>query len=429
MSNWPTEVGAIKNGVTSFSEDGLGVLINNLTLRTEWLKEAIDAGATGVGTKTGFALYDTGFSPSCSVGMVVAWDKSSGVYVPARALGTGMFRPDGTEIPADESYALGVLIGLDPETTGGTILCYGCTDDPNIVEKLLGDSPIPGDYYLSPDEAGKVYCARYSENQMSAYCLTCLYSANDKYPTVFVRPYPPAYNGSPELRSIVVDKDSPLLEVESDSGVAKIKLNATEIQRSEGTGKALSGVADNGFIYNPVVNNVTAGAGIVVNQTSPGYVVVSTAGALGSVLDLNLCALDGVYLSTSNTNAVIYTFPAGVDSALSGVIRVPYIGGTKVTGRINILLEGSGNLSDLNVLEVTVQETQGDINPLGTPIVYDIQNIATTDTSMTYKIAVDLNQLLSSNALVYVKLDSVNPVNPTKVLSVSLELTGVSDER
>lgn len=431
MSNWPTAVGSIVDGVTTFSEDGLGVIINNLKDRTDWLREKVSASSDTI-TSRGFVFHDTGFSYDCKVGMMVAWDSGTGMYVPALAEGTKTYRSDGTEIPADTAKTLGVILSLDPETTGGTVLCYGCVSDPDVVAALLGDSPVTGDYYLSTTTPGSVYRSNYADTPMSAYCLTYLYSANDNSPTVFVRPYPPAYNGTSEVRSVTVGEDSVLLQATTDKGAVKLKISPELIESDDSKGKAITGVTRNGFSLEPVVNKVVSGPGTVITETGPGTFVISSNSVMHSVLDLNLCALDGVYLGTSDSNGTVYTFPAGVTSALTGTIRLPYLGDSHIAGELEILVEGSTSVTSLSTASVTVQSTElveGDTINKAVPLDYAVENVSAIDPSKLYKIVIRISdtQYFTSNSLMYVKLSAVTPATATKVVSIALKLTEVID--
>lgn len=428
---WPDTVGTIVDGETSFSADSLGVICNNLTLRTDWLKEFVDglnssSDKSLTVTSRGFVMYDTGFSAGCAVGDLVAFDSSSGLYIPAQALGSNTFRDDGTEIPAHSATVVGLLLSLD-ESTGGTVLCYGVLEDPVLNTRLASSGP--GDYYLSDTQPGQAVKGSYAPSQMHALCYTCLYSNNTGTPLVFVRPQPPAYNGSPELREIRLKQNTPMLTVDTDKGIATLGVDTNVQERETTSGRAIAGVSNTGLYSEPVVNSVLGGVGITVDAAD-GVAVISTSNALNSIIDLNLCALNGVYIGTSANNSVLYTFPSGVSASLTGSIRVPYIGDVSARGSIKILLEGNKSSSALSGLQVTVQPvstTGGSEMPKAVPVDYTITNISTISAESLYAITVELNQDLPSNALVYVKLSSVNPAVTTKVVSVSLELTGVID--
>lgn len=428
MSNWPSSVGKIIDGVTTFSSDSAGAIIETLTQRTEWLKEAVDEYDESYEGSKGYTLYDTGFSPECTKGMLVAWDTGLGVYIPALAKGTGTYREDGTEIPADSANVVGVVIEINPNTTGGTILCCGHVNDPDIVAKLVGESGGTGNYYLSMDTPGTAYRAAASENPMSAYCFTYLYSTNDKKPAVFIRPYPPAYNGTSEIRSVEVTDGGDLLTAETVNGAVKLKLATQLVEGDEGQGRAIVGVSKDGLVTNSVINEIIPGAGIVVTQQRAGAVSVSSDSELNTERDLNLCALDGVYIGTSNSNGIVYTFPANTPSSMTGVVRAPYLGETKVRCAVNILMEGSGASSGLSDLSVTIQSTASRTNTKAVPVSYPLEGTATTDTSKVYKTSVSIDAPVTSNDLLYIKLSASSPATATRVLAVSVIFSYILEE-
>lgn len=429
---WPDAVGSIKDGETSFSEDSMGVIINNLAARTDWLKEFADGLNTSADksltiTSRGFTMYDTGFSAQCKAGDLVAFDQDSGLYIPALAVGTGRYRDDGTEIPADSAMVAGLLLSLD-ESTGGTILCYGVLNDPVLNAKLTVGGP--GNYYLSDTHAGVAVKGNYAPSQMNSLCYTCLYSSHTGNPLVFVRPYAPAYNGSPEVRSVKVSSDTPMLTAETVKGVVTLGMSTDVSESSKTSGKALSGISGAGFFSEPVINDILGGTGISVHKKD-GVATVSDVSSLNSTLDINLCSLNGVYIGTSTNNGIVYTFPAGVASSITGSIRAPYIGDISVNGQIQILLEGNRSSSALSGLQVTVQPMPSDNTaeiPKAVPIDYTVDNIPTVSSESLYLISVRLNQQIPSNALVFVKLSAVNPAVTTKVVSLSLKLSEVVDE-
>ena len=433
--NWPDFVGQIVDGETRFSASSLGVIIDALTARTDYLKAMMPS----TGTSGGFTFYDTGFSPDCKVGMIVAQDPATGVYIPALGQGTGTYRDDGTEIPAASSKVIGIIISTDSEGSGATVLCYGCTKDPKVISSIVEEasnksatsvSLATGDYYLSDEVPGAVYSGTHAKHNMSPYCFTCLYSGDS--PTIFVRPQPTAYNGTPEIRKVFVGPDSTILSAVTNKGEVELSLSDTEIATDESTGKAVSSFTGSGVTTSPVVNKISGGVGTSVTQLSPGCFSVSSDLGLHSTLDLNLCALDGVYLGTSAANAVIYTFPKGVDASLTGAIRVPYIDDSlKVSADVSVCVLGNGSVTDMEAMYVTVQHVGTDDGaPIAVPVEYAIQDIATTDTSKVYEINVKLSesQKLMSNDLVYIKLKSSKPSVTTKVLSVSLNLNEVGNE-
>ena len=431
-TRWPESVGSIVDGETSFSADSMGVIINNLAMRTDWLKEFLDGINTSSNkslslTSRGFTMYDTGFSAQCKEGDLVAFDKSSGIYIPAQAIGSNTYRDDGTEIPADSATVVGLLLSLD-DSTGGTVLCYGILNDPVLNTKLASEGP--GDYYLSDVSPGKAVKGNYAPSQMHALCYTYLYSNNTGLPLIFVRPQPPAYNGTPEIRAVQAKKDTPMLTVETTKGVVTVGINTEIVEKFTTSGKAVAGISEIGLYSEPVINDILGGAGITVNKND-GVAIVSSSSALSSVIDLNLCSLNGVYIGTSTNNSVVYTFPAGVSASLTGSIRAPYVGDVVARGSIKILLEGNKSSSALSGLQVTVQPAVSSDSaeiPKAVPVDYTISNISTVSSESLYELKVDLIQDIPSNALIYVKLSSTNPAVATKVVSVSLELSGVSNE-
>jgi hypothetical protein len=382
-------------------------------------------------THNNFSIVYDAVDPRCKVGSVVAMNTDTGFIVPAIAGGSTILRSDGSEVPSDLSYVLGVVTARDSKTNTATICCWGEITDTNLINQIVGVGAPSGNYYLSADVEGTVELRAYEQNQFSPYCMTYLTATSANSPrTLFIRPQQPAYNGTPELRSLVVDGESRLLTVETNKGTAKLKFSAATSEEDVLRGEALVTVGNNAFKTAPVVNQVVAGAGITIDQLdsgNPGRFTISTTSALAQELDMNLCAMDGVYIGTTVNNAVVYTFPAGFTSSMTGVIRAPYLD-EPVDGVINILVQGTEAGSVPTVLEVTVQDTVNAEGTAGIEAQALRYTITETDgmvpTSTVYKASVKLEptQAITSNALVYVKLISVDPVNPAKVMAVSLSL-------
>jgi hypothetical protein len=244
---------------------------------------------------------------------------------------------------------------------------------------------------------------------------------------VIVRPYPPAYNGSPEVRSVAVDKDSVLLQVRADKGSVHLGIANNRIQEKENRGRAIVDVVENGFVESDVVNKVIAGPGVIVDEVEEGVFSVSAESVIGTEIDLNTVALSGVYVGTSNANATVYTFPENVTSSMTGSIRIPYLGESSVKASVCILLEGAGSTSALSTLAVTVQPTSPNVVNKATPVSYSISNVSAIDPSKLYRIQVALSdkQKVNSNDMLFIKLSAVSPASTTKVVAVSVMLDEV----
>ena len=147
----------------------------------------------------GSMFTDSGFSPDCSKGTLIAFDDTLGIYIPAAAKWSTNYRTDGSVIPETSSYVLGVLIS-DVVDNEGTVLTNGWTKDEELIQIMTAG--LSGDYYL--DIAGKAKAGRSNITTLPVYCFSYRKSADSGNVGILVfNPQPPEYAGHSHGRYVL----------------------------------------------------------------------------------------------------------------------------------------------------------------------------------------------------------------------------------
>lgn len=133
--------------------------------------------------------------------------------------------------------------------------------------------------------------------------------------------YPFAY-GSSVVRTITSTNDA--LTVRNENG--QVTLTANDFTQGATTKSALAVYAIDGkeLQYTPVVTEVLAGPGIVVNRAMDGSAYVSAASTIGGLMDAYSINHNGTTLITDGTNLQYITFPA--DRIAQFVMYLPVSG-------------------------------------------------------------------------------------------------------
>ena len=143
-TNWPSTIPQITDGVTRFAAADINPIIQSLDDRTAFLYDM----ATSSPESGGYVTIDIGFTSDCTKGMLIAYDGASGRYIPASAQWQSEPAADGSMLPADSAYVVGVLITDVSDDTSGTLFRRGVIQDPDLIQRMVPNK-VAGRYFLT----------------------------------------------------------------------------------------------------------------------------------------------------------------------------------------------------------------------------------------------------------------------------------------
>lgn len=242
----------------------------------------------------------------------------------------------------------------------------------------------------------------------------------------------------PLLRSIQTTRDNNLLKIDSVGGNVFVGLNIENTDRSAYTGYGVTSLDEYGLKLGPVIQGIKAGAGIDVKSysdkgaTVAGVVEISSTQYKNTLIDMNLCNLNGVLVGT-DINEVSYIFPSGVMSSLTGTMRIPnFIDNTNQTGELVFVFQGNGQSISGMEASVLIQPTpqpptaeNDGSTSIATPVVHKVPATSGSDTGKCYCSVISLggnNQTIYSSGLIICTLISSGS-SKIKLLSASFRLT------
>ena len=243
----------------------------------------------------------------------------------------------------------------------------------------------------------------------------------------------PFTGDEPVIRGIKTTPENKLLTVETVGGKSWIGLNNAGIDDAHYSGKAVTQIDDNGLKLGPVIQGIKAGAGIDVapyydkGNAIAGVFEISSQQYKNTLIDMNLCNLNGVLVGTTAED-VSYVFPGnGVTSSLTGTIRVPHFpDNPSQQGELVFIFQGTGQAINGLTASVLVQPipASGDSCALLAPVVHSVPAISGSALDSCYCSVIELggdNQVLYSDALITCTIRSTGG-SEIRLLSVSLRL-------
>lgn len=243
----------------------------------------------------------------------------------------------------------------------------------------------------------------------------------------------PLLADEPLVRSIKTTRDNNLLTVNSVGGQTWLGLNLNPLTTNNFTGFGITSMTSGGISTGPMIQGIKAGPGIDVKSYRDkgskvaGVFEISNSQYKNTLIDMNLCNLNGVLVGTS-VNEVSYIFPAGVKSSLTGTIRIPhFINNSEQCGEVVLVFQGNGQSISGVKASILVQSTptSGGSTPIATPVIHSISEISGTDAESCYCSIVPLggnNQSLYSDGLIICTLTSAGNAE-INLLSASFRLT------
>lgn len=206
-------------------------------------------------------------------------------------------------------------------------------------------------------------------------------------------------------------------------GQLEMTFNEAAKERDQFTGNAILDLTDEKMITGPVVQELIAGPGTLITNQGPGSFAISSEAISTSLIDLQVCNLDGVLLGSGDM-FTSFVFPQAVTSRLYGTIRIPHFSEGMVSGKIHLFLRGGNSGSNLAVnyrMLVPVNTSEGS----AIPTTYSTTKLDTSKYSSNencgYVITTD-SIALESDALLLIQLVGNNPGNSVEVFSVSIKL-------
>lgn len=274
-----------------------------------------------------------------SAGDLVYWDTEEGEF--KKALANTTIDLNGKRIRTQSSLVQGLVLSVSQTQESAVLLKYGYYVSGSIIQAVLGVGAISGLYYLSSQTAGKAIL-----NPTGNLKIPCInYYGNGRFTVL------PVDLGVQTLESdsIVRDIYSQTLQVNKQlSGIVNIELpQKTEIE-IDPTSKVVADISNSSIYYTKVVNKLTAGSGIDVQDLSDsGWRIMA------SVQDHYLPAQDVFLNGTQLASDGIYTSIVFPGSAISPKVVIqkclPYYSSDKpFTGSLQVWAycnDGSGSCS------------------------------------------------------------------------------------
>lgn len=130
---------------------------NPLTYIQNALNEVADTQAK-LYNKSAIILFDQPVVSSARAGDLVYYDVDQAAFAPAIAQLNAELGRQGQTVQSPRSRVVGMLLSYPAAHSNGyvaTMLCGGMYQDGTIAQQCLGQTPMPGTYYLSPWTAGK----------------------------------------------------------------------------------------------------------------------------------------------------------------------------------------------------------------------------------------------------------------------------------
>lgn len=510
--NWPSTIPQITDGVTRFAEADLNPIIQSLTDRTDFLYNA-----TATSTESGgYITMDIGFTSDCQKGMLIAYDDTTGRYIPAAAQWASEPAADGSMVPAASAYVAGVLLTDVGENTNGTLLRRGVISDPDLIQRMVPNK-VAGRYFLTTNGKASnsnsftanlpVFCFTYTtsgkllldpglpETRGHSHTALTLNSANWRsvtsgsggfpagakfyYPdtndapvrallqsnttglsftykgaeqpdsmwgvynnTLYVNftistsdvcmlhGITPYMGTDPEVRAIAVEDGNALLTANKVAGTVILGMDFSVSEENDYTGIGVTSFNKSGVKTGPIVQELYAGAGIAINprtnasgETIPGCLEISSSTSAQSLIDMMLVNADGAMLGGAPSN-VCYVLPAGINSSISGTVRIPYHESSNQQGKVVLWLKGNGSAINGIRGSVTIQRPPAAGNPvsIAAETEFIFSNISSSSPQSLYYLESDALSNLPSNGLLVLKIAAANPTANISIMTIGLQL-------
>lgn len=303
MSNiWPTNVPAIKDGVTTFSESGLNPIISALRDRTDYLKNQNNV----VAMKNGYTITDIGFSSDCKKGTIVCYDPADGKYKPAKAIWDTTVDNNGLR-PSVYAYVKGIIVSDIAADSSATIMCEGWVSDPTVVTGL-GINKQAGNYYLTA--SGTLSTAPATDAPV-VFC--CTYTTSGK---LYISPKEPNVYG--HTHNSITLKGSDFSNVTPDMGLPEDAKAVYKVDTNSALHSLLKAAGDstliigNGTLLSKQIWEYDASLGCLytrflvdADDVYTIYGVTPITGNLGIVRGVDIEANNNILTAASYNNNII----------------------------------------------------------------------------------------------------------------------------
>lgn len=228
----------------------------------------------------------------------------------------------------------------------------------------------------------------------------------------------------PEIRSIAPADGNDVVKLSKVFGTVYIDTDFTTTESTALSGKAVTSVDKSGVTIGDVVQKVEGGTGITVSDDGNGTVTIENT-TISPYLDLQAINADNVLIGVG-TGSALYTFPAGANSTLTGVIRLPASMNDAAENPIKKfkpfawVLGAGGNIA----VELQIQGPPGTgvvvATPEGGSIPTPPESVGTND--ITECLDSDVSYTAPNNALVTVMFSASQPGNNIRIKALGIKL-------
>ena len=223
------------------------------------------------------------------------------------------------------------------------------------------------------------------------------------------------------VRGIRIDRNNKILTADTYNNTVYLNTVFDAVDTKDMTGTCVTAIDNNGVRVGPVVQELTATAGIAITRnTASGSYSIGLTSVLDTLLDMQLVNINGAIISESDSSIYI-TFPAKVSGSVVGGVRIPASGVSNLIATPVLLVAGNGGALPSFNIQTTVYklpEKHGDYTAISNTRVFDTAGISNTNRNLIYRVEPSNAALdVSDNAYISIKV-SAEPQAAVSVLTI-----------
>ena len=230
----------------------------------------------------------------------------------------------------------------------------------------------------------------------------------------------------PEVRAIAPAADNDVLKTSKSFGTVYLDTNFTPVSTGQLPGTAVVGITNAGVSTGPVVQTLDQGTGISINSNGSGGYIINND-VYGDYLDLQIINAHNVLIGNGVTDNLV-TFPAGINSDITGLIRLPGERGGRVVRAFAWMVGAGGGLQGSMTVQM-VPGTSESVTPggeitLNAPAgagANSVSEVITSGAALVTSSGYD-------NALTMISISATTPATAIQVKAIGLKLINESAE-
>ena len=228
------------------------------------------------------------------------------------------------------------------------------------------------------------------------------------------------------VRGVRVDSGNKLLTADTYNNTVYLNTDFTSISNDDMLGKCVTKISNEGVSYGPVVQELTAAAGIQITKNSAlGSYNLGLTSVLDTLLDMQLANINGAVISESD-DSIYITFPANIAGSVVGGLRIPATGVSNITATPVLLVAGNGSSIPQFNIQATVYhfpKAHGEATYISNTLSFDTAGVSNTARNNIYRIeATNAKIAVADNDYISLKI-SAEPTIAVSVLTIGLYIT------